>query len=104
MQGPDMGKCRSGASRKVPPPYSRKVTPPKPQVKAKSSLSGRNYFITMHHQAGVNFENFTEVKFRDILLIGTQWHAEGGRTGRRPRASKTRGIQREKLQKFKCWN
>ena len=28
----------------------------------------RNYFITMHHQAGVHFENFTEVKFRDILL------------------------------------
>jgi len=25
----------------------------------------------MHHQAEVNFENFTEVKFRDILLTGT---------------------------------
>jgi len=25
----------------------------------------------MHHQAGVHFENFTEVKFRDILLTGT---------------------------------
>jgi len=25
----------------------------------------------VHHQAGVNFENFTEVKFRDILLTGT---------------------------------
>jgi len=25
----------------------------------------------MHHQAGVPFENFTEVKFRDILLTGT---------------------------------
>jgi len=25
----------------------------------------------MHHQAGVQFENFTEVKFRDILLTGT---------------------------------
>jgi len=24
----------------------------------------------MHHQAGVNFEYFTEVKFRDILLAG----------------------------------
>jgi len=24
----------------------------------------------MYHQAGVNFENFTEVKFRDILLTG----------------------------------
>jgi len=24
----------------------------------------------MHHQAGVNFENFTEVKFQDILLTG----------------------------------
>jgi len=51
--------------------HSRKVQPPKPRVKAKSSLSGRNYFITMHHQAGVHFENFTEVKFRDILLTGT---------------------------------
>jgi len=28
----------------------------------------RNYFITTHHQAAVRFENFTEVKFRDILL------------------------------------
>jgi len=28
-----------------------------------SSLSGRNYFITIHHQAGVNYENSTEVKF-----------------------------------------
>ena len=28
----------------------------------------RIYFITMHQQAGVHFENFTEVKFRDILL------------------------------------
>jgi len=44
-----MGKFRLGASRKVPPP--------KPWVKAKSSLSGRNYFITRHHQAGVNLEN-----------------------------------------------
>jgi len=26
----------------------------------------------MHHQAGVNFENFTEVKFQDILLTGTE--------------------------------
>jgi len=25
----------------------------------------------MHHQAGVNFEYFIEVKFRDILLTGT---------------------------------
>jgi len=66
-----MGKCRPEASRKVLPPYSRKVPPPKPRVKAKSSLSGRNYFITMHHQAGVNSEIFTEVKFRDILQTGT---------------------------------
>jgi len=48
-----------------------KCRPPKPRVKAKSSLSGRNFFITMHHQVGVNFENFTEVKFRDSLLTGT---------------------------------
>jgi len=25
----------------------------------------------MHHQAGVNFENFLEMKFRDVLLTGT---------------------------------
>jgi len=25
----------------------------------------------MHHQAGVHFQNFTEVKFRDILQTGT---------------------------------
>jgi len=29
-----------------------------------------NFFTTMHHKAGVHFENFTEVKFRDILLTG----------------------------------
>jgi len=51
--------------------HSRKVSPPKLRVKAKSSLSERNYFIAMHYQAGLNFENFTEVKFRDILLTGT---------------------------------
>jgi len=49
----------------------KKYRTPKPRVKAKSSLSARNYLITMHHQAGVKFENFTEVKFRDILLTGT---------------------------------
>jgi len=31
----------------------------------------RNYYITMHHPAGVHFENFTEVKFWDILITGT---------------------------------
>jgi len=31
----------------------------------------RNYLIGMHHQAGVHFENFTEVKLRDILQAGT---------------------------------
>jgi len=56
-----MGKCR--------PPTVEKCRPPKARI-AKSSLSGRNYFLTMHHQAGVNFENFIEVKFRDILLTG----------------------------------
>jgi len=30
----------------------------------------RNYFIGMHHQAGVHFENFTEMKFRNILQTG----------------------------------
>jgi len=48
-----------------------KRRPPKFRVKTKSSLSGRNYFITMHHQAGVNFENVSEVKFSDALLTGT---------------------------------
>jgi len=78
-QGPDMGKCRPRASRKVPPPQSKialqgrveKCRPPKPRVKANSSFSGGNYFITMHRQAGVNFDNVTEVKFRVLLLTGT---------------------------------
>jgi len=33
--------------------------------------SERNYFITTHHQAGVHFENSTDVKFRDSRLTGT---------------------------------
>jgi len=41
----------------------------------------RNYFITMHHQAGVNFENLTEVKFQDILLTGTGHRDRPGQTG-----------------------
>jgi len=53
-QGPDMGKCRPGASRKVPPPKNHRL---------KQSQA---------FQDGVNFENFTEVKFRDILLAGTR--------------------------------
>ena len=55
----------------TPLPTVEKCRSRKPRIKAKSSHSGRNHFITMHHQAGVNFENFTEVKFRDILLTGT---------------------------------
>ena len=38
----------------------------------------------MHHQAGVTFENFTEVKFRDILLTGTDRYLNrdtSGQTG-----------------------
>ena len=69
--------CQGGRRRApLPPrqlrhcPQSKSAALPEPRVKAKSSFSGRNYFITMHHQAGVNFENFTEVKFRDILLTG----------------------------------
>ena len=64
-------RCAPRPPVSYPAAHSRKVPPPKPRVKAKSSLSVRNYFITMHHQAGVNFENFTDVKFRDILLTGT---------------------------------
>ena len=60
--------------------HSRKVPPPKPRVKAKSSLSGRNYFIKVHHQTGVNFEKFTEVKFRDILLTGPGHRDSPGQT------------------------
>jgi len=33
----------------------------------------------MRQQAGVNFENFTEVKFRDILLTGTGQPFKPGR-------------------------
>ena len=40
------------------------------RVKAKLGILGRNYFITMR-QTGVNFKNFTKVKFRNILLTGT---------------------------------
>jgi len=60
--------------------HSRKVLPLKPRVKAKSSLSGRNYFETMHHQARVNFENFTEVKIRDILPTGMGHRDSPGQT------------------------
>jgi len=31
----------------------------------------RNYFIGMRYHAGVHFENFTEMKFRDTLLTRT---------------------------------
>jgi len=41
----------------------------------------RNYFITMRHQAGVHFENFTEVIFRDILLTGIVPAKPGGMVG-----------------------
>jgi len=54
----------------MPLPTGEECRPLKPQLKAKSSLPGRNYFIAVHHQAGVNFEKYTEVKFRDILLTG----------------------------------
>jgi len=34
----------------------------------------------MHHQAGVNCENFTKVKFWDILLTGTGHRDSPGQT------------------------
>ena len=77
--GPFFAFSLPGGAVRTPDPVSY-VTPlptvekyrlPKTRVKAKSSLSGRIDFITMHHQAGVNIENFTEVNFRDILLTGT---------------------------------
>jgi len=68
--------CQGGGAHPCPPSVTplltvKKCRPPKPRVEAKSSLSGRNCFITMHHQAGDNFENFTEVTFQDIFLTGT---------------------------------
>ena len=65
------GVARTPAPRQLRHYSQSNSAAPKPRVKAKSSLSGRNYLITMYRQAGVNFENFTEVKFRDILLTGT---------------------------------
>jgi len=47
----------------------------------------RNYFIGMHHQAGVQFENFTEVEFRDIMLTGTGHQDSPGQTGTYGRSS-----------------
>jgi len=71
IRAPTWGSAAPGQVEKRLHPTVEKSRPsPKPRVKAKSSLSGRYYFITMHHQAGVNFENFTEVKFWDILLTG----------------------------------
>jgi len=69
----------------------------------------RIYFITMHDQAGVNFENLTEVKFRDILLTGTgqrdrhlNWDSPG-QTGTYGRSTlkvipSTRGGSRQQVQ------
>jgi len=74
-RAPTWGSAALGRVEKCRPALS----PTKPRVKAKSSLFGRNYFITMHHQAGINFENFTEVKFRDILLTGTGQTFKPGR-------------------------
>jgi len=56
----------------------------------------RNYFITMHHQVGVHFENFTEMKFRDNLLTGRghrdrRWNRDG------PGQSGTYGKSRSRL-------
>ena len=59
-----------GESKSTAPSHSKSAAATKPRVKAKSSLSGRNYLITVHHQATINFENFTEVKFRNVLLTG----------------------------------
>jgi len=41
----------------------------------------------MHHQAGVHFENVTEVKFRDILLTGMGHRDSPGQTGTYGRSS-----------------
>jgi len=62
-------------------PQSKSAAPPCHGLKqSQASFSGRNYFITMHHQARVNFENFTEVEFRDILLTGTRHRDSPGQT------------------------
>ena len=90
---PTVEKCRPGASRKV--------RPRKPRVKAKSSLSGRNYFITTHHQAGVNFENFTEVKFRDILLTRTGHRDSPGQTGTYGRSNLNQNLKPQPKSNFR---
>jgi len=43
-----------------------------------------------------------DVKERGLMVSGVQRGV--GQTRRRPRLSKTGGIQREKLQNLKCWN
>jgi len=70
--------CQGGGAHPAPVSYatthSRKVSPPQAKgLKQSQALQDGiiNYFITMHHQTGVNFENFTAVKFRDILLTRT---------------------------------
>jgi len=58
----------------------------------------------MHHQVGVHFENFTEVKFRDILLIGAGYRDRclnrdsPGQTGRYGRSTDIARSFRLKMQ------
>jgi len=47
----------------------------------------------MHHQAGVNCENFTEVKFRDILLTGMGHRDSHGQTGTYGRSNLNQNLK-----------
>ena len=47
----------------------------------------------MHHQAGVNFKNFTEVKLRDILLTGTGHRDSPGQTGTYVRSNLNQNLK-----------
>ena len=68
-------KQKSGAMAN---PGSHLESPlPKPWVKGKWSLSGWNYFIAVHHQAGVNFENFYWSK---VLGHFVNWDKTPGQT------------------------
>ena len=87
--GVDVGRAPTWGS--AAPGRVEKCRPPKSWVKAKSNLSGWNYFITMQHQAGVNFANFTEVKFRDILLTGPG-HQDKPRRMVGPTLTKTQNL------------
>jgi len=56
----------------------------------------------MHHEAEVNFENFTEVKFRDILLTGTGYQDSLGQTGTYGRSNLNQNLKPKFFFRFIC--